>query len=140
MRIDTEVPQVIVEIEDNEYVLAPRTVETCEKLMQVEKDNMGKPLYRLWLAELEIMLGKPACRTLFKDGRKENVDRLQMIYAGVAKAFYYTDEGLRTGAQEQKIESTMAALAPLVELFKSINRLEKANAQGNGEIREIRRG
>ena len=62
IRIDTDVSEVIVEIEEKEYALAPRTVEVMEKLQEAERSNMGKPVYKLWLAELEILLGKEACQ------------------------------------------------------------------------------
>ena len=54
MRIDTDIPEIIVEIEDREYPIAARTVAICEKLMAAEKACVGKPKYVLWLQELEL--------------------------------------------------------------------------------------
>lgn len=141
IRIDTEVPEIIVEIEDKEYVLAPRNVDVMEKLAEAERTNMGKPVYKLWLAELEIILGKEACRELFTAGRLENVDRLQMIYAGVAKAFQHTDDAVAAASREKDTEAVATALAPLNELLRHLRALEKSeNKSVGGSIREIHRG
>ena len=126
MRIDTEVPAMTVEIEDREYEVAPRTVEIAEKLADVEKASQGKPLYRLWLAELEILLGKDACRELFVAGKNENIDRLQRIFAGVSRAFLYTAEEVEAEAGERRIEALSAALAPVNELLRNVRALDKA--------------
>jgi hypothetical protein len=115
-----------VEIEDREYEVAPRTVEIAEKLAEIEKAHEGKPLYKLWLAELDILLGKDACRELFKDGRRENIDRLQRIFAGVSRAFLYTAEEVEAEAGERRIEALSAALAPVNELLRNVRALDKA--------------
>lgn len=144
IRIDTDVSEVIVEIEDKEYPLAPRTVEVMEKLQEAERSNMGKPVYKLWLAELEILLGKDACRELFNSGRLENVDRVQMIYAGVARAFQHTEDSLAAASREKDAEAVATALAPVNELLRLLRTLEKTekNPMGNKirDIREIHRG
>lgn len=144
IRIDTDVPEIIVEIEDRDYPLAPRTVEIMDRLAEAERANMGKPVYKLWLAELEILLGKEACRKLFNAGRLENVDRLQMIYAGVARAFQHTEEAVTAATREKDAEAVATALAPLNEMLRHLRALEKTEnkAAGGGihDIREIRRG
>lgn len=136
MRIDTEVPTMTVEIEDKDYEVAPRTVEIAEKLADVEKASQGKPLYRLWLAELEILLGKDACRELFVGGKNENIDRLQRIFAGVSRAFLFTAEELEAEAGERRLEALSAALAPVNELLRNVRALDK----GEGERKTIKRG
>ena len=138
MRIDTDIPEIIVEIEDREYPIAARTVAICEKLMAAEKACVGKPNYVLWQQELEILLGKAACKELFGAGKAENVDRLQRIYAGVASAFNHNADEIEARGQEQKLEALGTALAPLNELLRHVRALDK---KSNGErVREIRRG
>ena len=136
MRIDTEVPTMTVEIEDKDYEVAPRTVEIAEKLADVEKASQGKPLYRLWLAELEILLGKDACRELFVGGKNENIDRLQRIFAGVSRAFLFTAEELEAEAGERRLEALSAALAPVNELLRNVRALDKPE----GDRKTIKRG
>ena len=142
--IDTEVPEIIVEIDDKEYPVAPRTVEIMEKLAEAERANMGKPIYKLWRAELEILLGKTACRELFTAGRLENVDRIQMIYAGVARAFQHTDDAVTAATREKDLEAVATALAPINELLRHVRALEKSEKGITGgkiqDIREIHRG
>lgn len=136
-RIDTEIPEVIVEIEDKEYTVAPRTVEIMDKLIEVGKDYAGKPNYRLWMAELEVLLGKKACHELFTGGKSENVDRLQMIYSGVVRAFQHTDEEISAQTRERAAESIATALAPLNEFLKRVNDVNNKNT--TGRVREIPR-
>ncbi len=134
-RIDTEIPEVIVEIEDKEYTVAPRTVEIMDKLIEVGKDYAGKPNYRLWMAELEVLLGKKACHELFTSGKSENVDRLQMIYSGVARAFQHADEEISASIRERDIQAVATALAPVNELLRNIKAMEKKTTN----VREIPR-
>ena len=144
IRIDTDVPEIIVEIEDKEYPVAARTVEVMDKLAEAERANMGRPIYKLWLAELEILLGKAACKELFTAGRLENVDRVQMIYAGVAKAFRHTDDAVTAATREKDAEAVATALAPLNEMLRHLRALEKPENKAVGgsirDIREIHRG
>ena len=135
-RIDTEVPEVIVEIEDKEYSVAPRTVEVMDKLIEASLNNAGKANYKLWMAELEILLGKEACRELFTGGKGENVDRLQMIYSGVVKAFQHMDEEISNNTRERDIQAVATALAPVNELLKNIKSMEKKTT---ANVREIPR-
>ena len=138
MRIDTDIPEIIVEIDDTEYPVAARTVAVCEKLLEAEKAYAGKPVYELWLKELEILLGKAACKTLFAAGKAENVDRIQRIYTGVAGAFYHTASEIKAEQESEKIEAVATALAPLNEMLRHLRALE--NKDNTGNIREIRRG
>lgn len=141
IRIDTNVLDVIVEIEDREYPVAARTVDVMDRLAEAERANMGKPVYKLWLAELEILLGKDACRELFTSGRSENVDRIQMIYAGVARAFKHTEDAVTAASREKDVEAVATALAPLNELMRNIRTLDKGGDKAAASnIREIHRG
>lgn len=135
MRIDTEVPEVIVEIDDKEYALAPRSIDVIDRLEEAGRANTGKPAYKLWLAELEIVLGKAACKELFPDGKAENVDRLQMIYAGVSRAFNHRADEIASSDQERQLEAVATALGPLNELLRNIRALDQIG--GKSKIREI---
>ena len=136
MRIETEVPEIRVEIEDKEYAIAPRTVEVCEKLREAELEMAGKPAHRLWLKELEIILGKSACRELFSAGKDENVDRLQMIYYGVSRAFNLTDNRLKEEVQARRMEQAEALLRLTENVFRGANQLAARSGDG---IRDIAR-
>ncbi len=124
-RIDTDTPEVIVEIDGEEYTLAERTIETFEKLLSAERENIGKPSYKLWQAELEILLGKDACRRVFPDGKKTNLDRLQRIYVGVANAFNHVQEELDE-ARRERLNSTVA---PLTDMFRQLRAATAGSAQ-----------
>ena len=139
MRIDTDIPEIIVEIDDKEYAVAARTVAVCEKLLAAEKANVGKPVYQLWLAELEILLGKAACKELFSAGKAENVDRIQRVYAGVAGAFNHNAEEIEAERQTEKMEALAGALAPVNELLRNVRALDRGK-QISDDIRVIRRG
>lgn len=139
IRIDTEIPEIIVEIEDREYKLAPRTVEVMDRIDAAEKEHVGKPLYRLWLAELEILLGRDACAELFTGGKGENVDRLQAIYAGVSRAFLRKDEELTDEKREKDARDVAAALAPINEMLRGLRAIE-SRKQPEGQMRAIPRG
>lgn len=124
MRIDTDISEIVVEIEGNEYALAPRTVAVEEKLAEAERQNASQPPYKLWLAELEIVLGKSACRTLFKGGKNENLDRMRRIFYYVSRAFnHYTDQ-LEEEEAERKLERQEGYLSQLNEMLRNVRRFE----------------
>lgn len=118
MVIDTEVKRIVVEIEGEEYELAPKTIETSDALVEIEDKLKGKPLYRLWQAELEILLGKEAMGRLFRDGKKENIDRMKAIYLGVANAFNMQSDEMDREYRESKFENINGSIAPLNEFLK----------------------
>jgi len=127
MIIDTEITPGVVEIEGREYAVAERTVETIEKLMEAVRQNTGKPVYRQWRAELEILLGKEACRELFSAGQKENIDRMQIIYEGVAKEFNRTADRMASSDYEEKAQQVTETIAPLNELLRQARSIIQAN-------------
>ena len=135
MRIETSIPEIIIEIDDKEYPLVPRTIDVIDRLEAAGQANAGKPAYKLWLAELEIVLGKAACKELFPDGKAENMDRLQMIYAGVSKAFNRTSDEVATASQIEQLEAVATALGPLNETLRNIRALGQSG--GDGQIRKI---
>ena len=129
--INTDIIGVIVEIEDKEYPVTEKTVETADKLAEAAKKCAGQPEYKLWLAELEVLLGKNAMKELFNSGKKENIDRIQRIHAGVLRAFDHNADAL----QEEETARQQEALAPLTELLRQL-----ANVSRNEEKKVIRRG
>ena len=128
--INTEIDSVIVEIEEKEYLVAEKTVETADKLTEAAKKCMGQPEYKLWLAELEVLIGKNAVRELFNNGKKENIDRIQRIHAGVLRAFEHNADSL----QQEETARQQELLAPLTELLRQLAMVSK-----NEEKKAIRR-
>lgn len=125
--INTEIDRVIVEIEEKEYPVTEKNVETADKLAEAAKRCTGQPEYKLWLAELEVLLGKNAVRELFCNGKKENIDRIQRIHAGVLRAFEHNADAL----QEEETARQQELLAPLTELLRqlaAVNRSEEKKA------------
>lgn len=129
MTIETNVEQINVEIDGVEYPLTPHTIETNEKLIEAAKKNEGKPLYCRWLAEMEIVLGKTALKKIFPNGKRENIDRMRMIYNGVVFAFKtYENSQAEEDASRRREEYTLQ-VEPLLNLINSLNKIEKnANA------------
>lgn len=143
IRIDTAIETRIVEIDGTEYEVAPRTIEVCDRLLDAEKAHVGKPAYRLKLAELRILLSDEACRELFPDRDRENVDRIDRIYRGVSAAFTQAEEDLDARDAERKARQLASALAPVNELLRNAKALSAQTAAekpAQGGIREIRRG
>ena len=114
--INTEIEKVVVEIEEKEYPVVEKTVETADKLAEAAKKCTGQPEYKLWLAELEVLIGKNAVRELFNGGKKENIDRIQRIHAGVLRAFEHNAASLR----EEETARQQELLAPLTELLRQL--------------------
>lgn len=113
MVIDTEVKRIIVEIDGEEYELAPKTIEISDRLVEVEDKLKGKPLYRLWQEELKLLLGEDAVKKIFKNGKKENLDRMKAIYLGVAEAFNMQGDELDREYRQTKFESINSSIAPM---------------------------
>ncbi len=131
MRIDTEVDRVFVEIEGSEYEVAEKTVAVADALIDAAARCDGKPQYRLWIAELEVLLGADAVRRLFPDGKRENIDRMQRIHAGVLEAFEYNSRAVQEHAAQRQRE----ALAPMNDFLRQL--AQAMNAEKNG-IRRIK--
>ena len=125
MRIDTDVRPVIVEIDDKEYAVAPKTVDLLEKLRHAEdmavKD--GKMRHEMEIEQLELLLGRQAVRELFSAGKRENVDRVDAIYYGVLDAFDASSRArreARTDAMADEFRTIADALKPLAEMMALI--------------------
>ncbi len=139
--IDTTIEPTVVEIDGEEYEVAARTVEICDKLNEAIKKCMGKPEYRLKLMQLEILLGKTAFRKLFPHPERENVDRLDSIYKGVSQAFTAHEEALEGSDIERQVERMRTALGPLSELMQGIKAVGTDSARAkHPNIRQIKRG
>ena len=87
IQIDTKIDRVRVEIEGRVYALAEKTIAVAEALRAARKKYRDAPGYRLWMADLKILLGKRAVKRLLTAGEKENLDRMQRIHDGVLRAF-----------------------------------------------------
>ena len=125
IRIDTTIETRAVEIDDKEYPVALRTIEVCDKLLDIEKAHVGKPAYRLKLAELRVLLGDAAYRELFKSKDRENVDRIDLIYRAVSRVFTQNEEDLEAQDAEDKAQRLASTLTPLNDLLRNINQLNK---------------
>ena len=125
MRIDTDIDQVRVEIDGEEYAVAEKTIATAEALSDSFQRCEGKPVYRLWLAELEVLLGADAMRKLFRDGKRENIDRIQRIHAGVWDAF---DKNGRA-VLERKAQLQCEQLEPMNDFLRNLGFALKADAK-----------
>lgn len=129
-RINSDVAQIYVEIDGVEYAVAPKTVSVAEQLIALQRKCEGKPMYKLWLAELEVLLGREAVRELFVSGGDENIDRIQRIHTGVCRAFDTHADAIEAESNERKAEN-MASLArslgPLNELLRQLQRMPDNN-------------
>ena len=114
--IDTYINDMSVEIDEKVYAVAEKTIETAEKLMDAAKRMDGQPEYKLWLAEMEVLLGKAAVKEIFPHGRKENLDRMYRIYCGVYEAFEYNADQVRS----EKMERQKDEIAGVTDMLKQI--------------------
>lgn len=131
MRIDTDIERVRIEIEGEEYEVAPKTVAVADALIDAAARCDGKPEYKQYLADLEVLLGADAVRRLFPDGKRENIDRMQRIHAGVLEAFDYNNRAV----QEQKAQRQRESLEPMSDFLRQL--AQALNAEKNG-IRRIK--
>lgn len=131
MRIDTDIERVSVEIEGEEYEVAEKTVAVADALIAAAEKNAGKPEYKIWLSDLEVLLGKDAVRKLFPGGKSENMDRMERIYAGVLYAFDYNARMIQDAQAERQRER----LAPVSDFMRQTAQLLKMD-----EKKGIRRG
>lgn len=126
-RINTDMEQIAVEIDGEEYLVAAKTVGVADQLMAAQKKYEGKPVYQLWLGELEILLGRAAMKRLFSAGSNENIDRIQMIHAGVLRAFDHHSEAIEAENTQRKgddLAELARSLAPLNELLRQLSRMQ----------------
>lgn len=126
MRIDTDVRDIIVEIDDAEYRLAPYTIKVHEMLAAVETSSKFRHEYERQLEKLRIVMGKDAVRDLFKDGKSENITRIRMIYNGVMTAFEEANNA-------QAIEKLHEVTRPLAEIAAQIKPVADMVAAINGK-------
>ena len=137
-RINTNVEQIVVEIDGEEYPVAAKTVAVADQLAAAQRRYNGKPEYQLWLAELEVLLGKETVKRLFVSGSAENIDRIQMIYAGVCRAFDHNAVNIEAEDAERKAETVASmarAMGPINELLRQLQRYQ----QPGDNVQMIRR-
>ncbi len=133
MRIDTDIQNIIVEIDDVEYVLAEKTVAVAEKLQKIETDAIKakNAVYTVWMNQLEVLLGKQAMKALFPKGKGENLDRMEMIYAGVMEAFDHNGKERKSDKASETVDELSQVakqLKPLTDLLNAVaNKPETKN-------------
>lgn len=132
IRIDTEFSNGVVEIDGEEYEVAPRTIEVCDRLTDIEKKTPAVPGYKLWMAELEVLLGKSAMRKIFPHGSKESVDRIQAVFAGVAKAFNGNSDAIEAEAAADEAMKNAPAIEQMEKLNKAIENLNRLMRAADG--------
>lgn len=120
MVIDTDVKRIVVEIDGEEYELAPKTIEVSDRLVEIEERCKGKPEYKMWQEELKLLLGDDAVAKIFKDGKRENLDRMKAIYLGVANAFNLQGDEMDREYRENQFRNINGNIAPLNELLKLV--------------------
>ena len=122
MRINTKIERVNVEIDGKTYELAEKTVSIAEKLRDAAMSCYGMPEYRLWLKDMEILLGADAVEELFRDGNDENLDRMERIHDGVLSAFDYNSAKMR----EEHLRRQQEPLEPVRGLYRQIEKTFQA--------------
>ena len=127
MRINTKIERVNVEIDGKTYEVAEKTVGIAEKLRDAAMSCYGMPEYRLWLKEMEILLGADAVETLFPDGKDENIDRMERIHDGVISAFNYNSIKMREERQRKDQEPIEAVRGMYRQIEKTIQAADGAN-------------
>ena len=127
MRIETKIDSVRVEIEGRVYALAEKTIAVAEALRRVRRKYRDTPGYRLWLAELRVLLGKRTVKKLFTDGERENLDRMQRIHDGVLSAFDYNANKLREDRIRREQEPIESVRGLYRQIEKTIQAADGAN-------------
>ena len=122
MRINTKIDRVNVEIDGKTYEVAEKTVSIAEKLRDAAMNCFGMPEYRLWLKEMEILLGTDAVEELFRDGNDENLDRMERIHDGVLSAFDYNSAKMR----EEHLRRQQEPLEPVRGLYRQMEKTFQA--------------
>ena len=127
MRINTKIERVNVEIDGKTYEVAEKTVSVAEKLRDAAMNCYGLPEYRLWLKEMEILLGTDAVEELFRDGNDENLDRMERIHDGVLSAFDYNSAKMREERQRKDQEPLESVRGLYRQIEKTFQAADGAN-------------
>lgn len=127
MRINTKIERVNVEIDGKTYEVAEKTVSIAEKLRDAAMNCYGLPEYRLWLKEMEILLGTDAVDELFRDGNDENLDRMERIHDGVLSAFDYNSAKMREERQRKDQEPLESVRGLYRQIEKTFQAADGAN-------------
>ena len=127
MRINTKIERVNVEIDGKTYEVAEKTVSIAEKLRDAAMNCFGMPEYRLWLKEIEILLGADAVEELFRDGNDENLDRMERIHDGVLSAFDYNSAKMREERQRKDQEPLESVRGLYRQIEKTFQAADGAN-------------
>ena len=129
MRIETEINPVVVEIDGKEYEVAAKTVGTAEKMKAAEDSAIRakKAQYEMWLAQMEVLIGRAAVKELFPNGKGENLDRMEAIFYGIVDAFNYNGREARTARTEDSVSEARAiadALNPLADVLALLGKAD----------------
>lgn len=130
-RINTEITRYTIEINDREYEIAENTIGIAEKLRKAEQDTQKEPRYKMWIAELEILLGRDAMREIFPGNKDDiNIDLLHRIYLGVATAFKANGEASEHEYMERDAREMRDVLAPITDTMKLVDKFSKVEPSG----------
>ena len=127
MRINKKIERVNVEIDGKTYEVAEKTVSIAEKLRDAAMNCYGLPEYRLWVKEMEILLGTDAVEELFRDGNDENLDRMERIHDGVLSAFDYNSAKMREERQRKDQEPLESVRGLYRQIEKTFQAADGAN-------------
>lgn len=114
--VTTKISKVSLEIEGKEYAVAEKTIATANRLIEAQTRCAGMLQYKMWLAELEVLLGKDAMNELFCLGDDENIDRIERIHAAAVCGFEYNSNLLRDEQNSAAVEYVDKLVAALSEL------------------------
>ena len=132
MNIDTEVRNVIVTIDGEDYPVRARTEETEELLREHDRRAATATQYESDITLLEILLGKDAVKKLFPNGKKESLLRLHKIARGVIDAYEYEMNEMEKAEIEKQLaqwEEVGQRTKPVIELLDKSAAAAKAQGK-----------
>ena len=134
MIIDTSsITPIIAEIDGVDYPIAEKTIKVADALRNAQRDNEGKPEYKLWLANLEILLGKEAVERLFPNGHNENIDRIHRIHSGVFLALDFHAMATETQVAEGRAKILETVVAGLSKVADAVEKALGVNDSGTDQ-------
>ncbi len=120
MNISYEPKKIIVTIDDVDYEVAERTVETDKKLMEHNDRIASMSNFEANYDLVKILLGADAAKKIFPNGDKENVTRSYMIARGVDEAYqaeYQEIKDKELEATLSKLDNLSSRAKPMVEMI-----------------------
>ncbi|MBQ6594874.1 MAG: hypothetical protein IJH78_04355 [Clostridia bacterium] len=126
IRIESAPARIRVEIDGREYPVAERTPKTERRLARATR--IGDPARRKRRL-LRVLLGRRAARELLPGKRRRDLDRLDLLAAGVLDAYRENRRRLRARRLEKAALELQAALAPIDRTLDRLERLRPARAE-----------